>query len=62
MSLAPSKDYNMKTQQPQYSPHAHLPIIYGKAGQMQYTTSPDTSQLLTSKETKQVQSALGTFL
>ena len=24
-------------QQPRYSPHAHLPIIYGKAGQRQYT-------------------------
>ena len=49
-------------QQPEYSPHAYRPIICDQAGQRQYTTSPDTSQLLPSKETTQVQSVLGTFL
>ena len=49
-------------QQPQISSHAHLPVIYGKTGQSQYTASPDTSQLLTSQETTKVQLVLGTFL
>ena len=49
-------------QQPQYSQHAHLPIVYDEVGQRQYTTSPDTSQLLTSQDKTQVQSVLGAFL
>ena len=49
-------------QHPQSSPHAHLPIIYEKAGQKKYTTSPDTPQLLTLQEITQVQSVLGTLL
>ena len=49
-------------QQSQYSPHIYNPIIYGKVGQRPYTTSPDTSQLITSQETIPVQSVLGTFL
>ena len=53
--------YNKK-QPPRYSTHTHLPIIYGKVGQRQYITSPDTSQILTSQETTQVQSVLGTCL
>ena len=49
-------------QHPQYSPHVHLPIIYGKLGQRQYTTSPDTSQLLISQKTTQVKLGLETLL
>ena len=42
--------FQHNNQQCQYFPHAHLPIIYGKAGQRHYTTSPDTSQALTSQD------------
>ena len=32
-----------KQQAPQYSPATHIPIIYDKAGQRQYTTLHNTS-------------------
>ena len=47
---------------PQYSPHQHTPIKYGLKGIQQSTPSPDTSPLLTPKETQWIQSVTGTFL
>ena len=47
---------------PQYSPHAHQPIRYGKKGARQYATTPDTSPTLSPKETKHIQSIAGSFL
>ena len=31
------------TTHPQYSPHEHIPIVYGTKGTRQYATAPDTS-------------------
>ena len=47
---------------PQYSPHQHTPIKYGLKGIQQSTPSPNTSPLLTPKETQWIQSVTGTFL
>ena len=41
---------------PQYSPHQHSPIKYGLKDIQQSTPSPDTSPLLTPKETQWIQS------
>ena len=46
---------------PQYSPHKHMPIIYGKKDTQQLATN-DISQLLPKKDVKQIQSITGTFL
>ena len=47
---------------PQYSPHAHRPIQYGKKGARQYATTPDLSPPLSPAETEHVQSITGSFL
>ena len=47
---------------PQCSPHAHLPIRYGKKGERQYATSPDLSPPLSPADTKHIQSITGSFL
>ena len=49
-----------KNKSPQYSPHNHVPIQYGQT--WQFATSPDESPLLSTKETKHVQSTTGLFL
>ena len=47
---------------PQYSPHRHVPIQYGKKGTQQFATAPDESPLLTPIKTKHIQSTTGSFL
>jgi hypothetical protein len=47
-------------QVPQYSPHIHTPIKYGE--RIQYAKAPDSSAPLDKKDTKRVQSIVGTFL
>ena len=47
---------------PQYSPHAHIPIVYATKNTQQYTTTPDKSPLLNPKDTKFIQSVTGSFL
>jgi hypothetical protein len=47
---------------PQHSPHEYLPVHYGKHDATQYTSTLDTSTHLSPKETKHVQSVMGTFL
>ena len=47
---------------PQYSPHTHTAIQYGKKGERQYTNTPDESPFLNPKETTYIQSATGSFL
>ena len=47
---------------PQYSPHKHIPIIYGKKNTQQYATSPDESSLLNIIDTKCIQLDAGSFL
>ena len=47
---------------PQFSPHQHVPITYGKPSTRQYATAPDTSPLLPSNEIKHIQSITGSFL
>ena len=47
---------------PQYSPHAHIPIRFGKKGARQYATSPDNTPFLSPKDTKHIQSTAGSFL
>ena len=47
---------------PQYSPHPHTPVKFGKKGTQQYATAPDESPLLSPKDTKHVQSTTGSFL
>ena len=47
---------------PQYSPHAHIPIVYATRNTRQYATAPDTSPLLNPKDTKYIQSVTGSFL
>ena len=47
---------------PQHSPHRHIPMQFGKKGTRQCATTPDTSPLLTKKETTHIQSITGTFL
>ena len=50
------------TSSPQYSPHAHVPIVYATKNTRQYATAPDTSPLLTPKGTKYIQSVTGSHL
>ena len=47
---------------PQYSPHAHIPIVYATKNTRQYATAPDTSPLLSPKDTTYIQSVTGSFL
>ena len=47
---------------PQYSPHAHVPIVYATKNTRQYATAPDTSPLLSPKDTKYIQSVTGSNL
>ena len=47
---------------PQYSPHRHVPIQYGKKGTQQFAAKPDESPLLNPAETKHIQSTTGSFL
>ena len=47
---------------PQYSPHAHIPVKFGKKGARQYATAPDDSPKLTDEGTKHIQSTTGSFL
>ena len=47
---------------PQYSPHAHVPIVYATKNTRQYATAPDTSPLLAPKGTKYIQSVTGSHL
>ena len=48
--------------QPQYSPHQHILIQYTQNKTRQYATQDDRSALLSRKETKWVQSVIGSFL
>ena len=47
---------------PQYSPHEHVPVRYGRPGKQQFATAPDQSTLLSPQGTKHVQSTTGSFL
>ena len=47
---------------PQFSPHPHVPIIYGTKGARQYATTPDTSPLLPQTNIRNIQSINGSFL
>ena len=47
---------------PQYSPHISAPIHYGKKGSQQLATTPNTSTLLSPKETTYIQPIAGSFL
>ena len=47
---------------PQYSPHAHITIVYAAKNARQYATAPDTSPLLNPKDNKYIQSVTGSFL
>ena len=47
---------------PQYSPHHHVPIQYGKKGTRQYADTPDDTKPLYPTETKNLQSTIGSFL
>ena len=47
---------------PQYSPHAHVPIVYATKNTQQYATAPDTSRLLNPKEIQYIWSVTGSFL
>ena len=47
---------------PQYSPHFHVPIQYGKKGTRQYNNAPDETPTLSPKGTKYIQSTTGSFL
>ena len=47
---------------PQYSPHQHIPIQYGKRGTRQYANAPDDTPPLSPAETKHLQSTIGSFL
>ena len=51
---------NPKT--PQYSPHEHVPIRYGKKGEQQFAPESDSSTLLPSSEIRNIQSIVGTYL
>ena len=46
----------------QYSPHHHEPFKYATKGSRQYANAPDTSPLLSPKDTKWIQSVAGSFL
>ena len=47
---------------PQYSPHAHVPVKFGKKGTRQYATAPDNSPTLSAKDANHIQSTTGSFL
>ena len=47
---------------PQYSPQHHIPVNFSKKGERQYATASDTSPLLSPKETRWIQSIVGSFL
>ena len=47
---------------PQYSPHEHVNIKWSRKGDRQYTQKEDTSPLLSPKDTKWLQSAIGSLL
>ena len=47
---------------PQYSPHKHIPIVYGKKNTQQYATSPDESSLLNIIDNTYIQSVVWSFL
>ena len=47
---------------PQYSPHHYQPIVYGVKGSRQYATPPSDSPELNTKETRKIQSAVGSLL
>ena len=51
-----------KKPKPQYSPHEHFPINYGKHDATQYTTTPDNKPTLSPYGTKYIQSVTETFL
>ena len=46
----------------QNSPHYHTPFKFGVKGTHQYTNNPDTSPLLSPKDTIYIQSITGKFL
>ena len=46
----------------QYSPHHHEPFKFATKGSRQYANAPDTSPLLSPKDTKWIQSVAGSFL
>lgn len=47
---------------PQYSPHAHVPIVFATKNTRQYATAPDTSPLLSPTQTTFIQSVTGSHL
>ena len=47
---------------PQYSPHHYQPIVYGSKGSRQYAHVDTTSPELNQKETRRIQSAIGSLL
>jgi hypothetical protein len=47
---------------PQYSPHKHLPIVYGTTNTRQYATAPDSSPHLSPTGTTHIQSIVGSHL
>ena len=46
----------------QYSPHAHVTIVYATKKTQQYKNAPDTSPLLNPKEAQYIHSVTGNFL
>ena len=52
---------NHQFTKPQYSPHDHAPVQYGRTGP-QYAKTPDTSQPLSKKDTLYIMSTVGSFL
>jgi hypothetical protein len=47
---------------PQYSPHKHLPIVYGATNTRQYATAPDSFPHLSPTGTTHIQSIVGSHL
>ena len=47
---------------PQYSPHECINIKWSRKGDRQYTQREDTSPMLSPKQTKWIQSAIGSLL
>ena len=47
---------------PQYSPHQHIPIKYGRKGEQQFAEQPDSSNPLTPAQKTHLQSVIGTLL
>ena len=52
----------MSSNKPQYSPHSHYNYHPVKKGHQQLATEPDTSAPLNKKETKRIQSIIGSLL